>query len=111
MELTKDQAQKAIHQLKRNLCQRFGDDIIQLYLFGSVARGDFGPESDIDILILFNAPLTREIEKAIMNVIFQIELDNDVVFGPMIESKSDWNTPLFQVMPIHKTIDREGLAV
>ncbi len=32
-------------------CQRW--NIIQLALFGSVLRDDFGPESDIDVLVTF----------------------------------------------------------
>jgi predicted nucleotidyltransferase len=32
-------------------CQRFG--VEQLALFGSVLRDDFGPESDVDVLLKF----------------------------------------------------------
>ncbi len=110
MKLTKTQAQAAIKKFKEKLIQRFGDKV-QLYLFGSVARGDFGPESDIDVLVLFDGQLTREVEKEVMDAVFDIELDDDVVFGLMIESASEWQTPLFRAMPIHKVIDEEGVPV
>ena len=32
-------------------------------LYGSVARGEQGPESDYDVLILVDAPLTRQEER------------------------------------------------
>ncbi len=32
-------------------CQRWG--VVEFALFGSVLREDFGPESDIDVLVLF----------------------------------------------------------
>ena len=43
------------HQV-RGFCQRHG--IRKLALFGSVLRPDFGPESDIDVLVEFD-PATR----------------------------------------------------
>ena len=110
MILTKNQAAKAVGKFKEKLHQSFGEKIT-LYLFGSVARGDFGPESDIDVLVLFNGQLTRDIEKAIMQEAFHIELEDDVVFGLMIEALSSWQTPLSKVTPIHKVIDEEGVLV
>lgn len=34
--------------------EQIGDNLISLVLYGSVARGDAGPESDIDILIVLS---------------------------------------------------------
>ena len=36
------------HERLRKLCERYG--IASLEIFGSVARGDAGPDSDIDLL-------------------------------------------------------------
>ena len=32
----------------------------ELSLFGSVVRGDFGPDSDVDVLVAFDGPATSE---------------------------------------------------
>ncbi len=37
-----------------DICQR--NDIVFLGLFGSFARGDFTPESDVDLLVRFSTP-------------------------------------------------------
>ena len=110
LNLTKQKADHALKILKQKLIERFAERV-ELYLFGSVARGDFHRESDIDVLVLINEGLTREVEKEILNIAFNIELDEDVVFGLLIESKNDWQTPLFQAMPIHKVIDEEGILI
>ena len=39
---------------KAVLAERFG--VVELALFGSMARGDAGPDSDIDILVSFDGP-------------------------------------------------------
>jgi predicted nucleotidyltransferase len=36
----------------RDFCQRY--DVQRLALFGSVLRGDFRPDSDIDVLVVFD---------------------------------------------------------
>ena len=110
LNLTKQKADHALKMLKQKLVERFADKVA-LYLFGSVARGDFHRESDIDVLILYGGELTREIEKEILKITFEIELEEDVVFGLLIESKNEWQTPLFQAMPIHKVIDEEGMLI
>ena len=110
LNLTKQKADHVLQMLKRKLTERFADKVV-LYLFGSVARGNFHRESDIDVLILYNGALTREIEKEILEIAFPIELEDNVVFGLLIESKSEWQTPLFQAMPIHKVIDEEGVLI
>ncbi len=45
-------------QNKATLADRFG--LVSLALFGSTARDDAGPQSDIDILVSFNGPATSD---------------------------------------------------
>jgi predicted nucleotidyltransferase len=40
--------------LKQALVDRYGDRLRGILLYGSRARGDFGPESDYDIVVLLN---------------------------------------------------------
>ncbi|MEN6356950.1 MAG: nucleotidyltransferase family protein [Armatimonadota bacterium] len=39
------------HNLLREFCRKWR--IVELALFGSVLRDDFGPESDVDVLVTF----------------------------------------------------------
>jgi predicted nucleotidyltransferase len=41
-------------EVLRDFCERWG--ISELALFGSVLRDDFGPESDVDVLVTFRDP-------------------------------------------------------
>jgi predicted nucleotidyltransferase len=60
--------------------------IRRLYLFGSVLRGDFGPGSDIDVLVEFE-PGTR---------VGLIRLSGlEIELGDIIGRKVDLNTPGF----------------
>lgn len=59
--------------------------IRRLALFGSVLRDDFGPDSDVDVLVEFEPGYTPGLE------FFTIELE----LSEMIGRKVDLNTPNF----------------
>ncbi len=50
-----------LEALTRKLLERFGKNLLGVLLFGSVARGDWTKDSDIDLLVLFREwPAARE---------------------------------------------------
>ena len=49
--LTKKE-KEIVHLFHDRIMEAFGEKIISLYLFGSNARGDAGPDSDIDLLVI-----------------------------------------------------------
>jgi uncharacterized protein len=57
-EVNRDQALKLLAEHKADLARRFG--VAELALFGSTARGDARPDSDIDILVSFDGPSTSQ---------------------------------------------------
>jgi predicted nucleotidyltransferase len=100
---------KALQELKQRLLERFPD--LEITIYGSRARGDYEQFSDIDLLILLDLEVNTPLEDEIIGLAYDIELKYDVVFGLLIESKSFWNSPLANAMPIHWNIDREGITV
>jgi predicted nucleotidyltransferase len=53
--ITRDEILKKLKQRKEGLLARY--PISELAVFGSYARNDFNENSDIDILVDFNAPI------------------------------------------------------
>ena len=51
MEIS-ERRRKAVEEFVRRALDRYGDRIESIILFGSVARGEAGEESDIDILVV-----------------------------------------------------------
>lgn len=100
---------KAVLALKDALSKQFGSET-RLILFGSAARGDYDKNSDIDVLVLINGAVNNEIEERVFNCSYDVELENNVVFGIVVYSGEFWDSPAAHVMPLHKTIDREGVA-
>jgi len=45
--------QTLIKRFVERLREEFGDNLVSVVLYGSVARGDYRPDSDIDLLLIF----------------------------------------------------------
>jgi predicted nucleotidyltransferase len=101
---------RSIGELKETLANRFGNEI-ELYLFGSVARNDYRPGSDIDILVLVPGKVDTKLEMEILDLAYDIELKHDVVFGVVVNEKKFWNSKKASVMPFHQNLQREALRI
>ena len=77
-----EKLQTILTQLKLQLETYYGDHLQRLILFGSQARGDAGPDSDIDILVVLKGEVNagEEIDKTIP-IIARLSLEKDVVIS------------------------------
>lgn len=99
----------AIKELKTKIEKEFKNS--EIILFGSAATGTADSESDIDLLILVDGDLDNTIEEKIFETSFDVELNNDVIFGIIAYPKKFWHSQQAQAMPLYQNIAREGIAV
>ena len=104
------QIEKAIQALKKDLINRFGSDV-ELRIFGSVARGDYHEQSDIDLLVVLPGPVDNAVEEKVFDMAYDIELEYGLVIGTIVYSKEFWYSDRAAAMPLYKKIQREGLFV
>lgn len=108
--MNEEKIKRALAGLKKVLTDRFGSDI-ELYLFGSVARSDYEPDSDIDILVLFPGEVDTRLMEEVIDVAYDVELEHDVVFGIVVQSNEYWATEKAAVTPFHQNLQREALRL
>ena len=80
-------------------------------LYGSRARGDATPESDYDLLVLVEEPLTRGLEDRIGDRLYTVELECGEILSLVVYEKRRWDTPLWKAMPLHRNVAREGIVL
>jgi predicted nucleotidyltransferase len=95
--------------LKNLVLSRIPDATLLLY--GSVARGEQTPESDYDILVLLHAPISRQQKAEIRGVIYELELQHNVVMSIMYYTEDEWNSPLVTTGPYRRNVETDGILL
>lgn len=83
----------------------------EVILYGSRARGDAHEYSDYDILIIVNGPVDMRLKEKILDHVYPLELETGAVLTLFTYNKQQWDSPLYQAMPFHKNVDREGVLL
>lgn len=105
--LTRDES-TALSELKEALVRDF--PLVELRLFGSKARGDSDPESDIDVLVVLE-DMSWDIEKAVSRLCFNINIEHGVLLVPVLYSRADYESELTRVTPFYQNVRTEGVLV
>lgn len=95
-------------------CKKIIQEIIpesQVILYGSRARGEASPTSDYDILILTNTPITWRTERNIIERLYDLELETGQILNTQLYSLKTWNSPIYNVMPFRKNVEKDGILI
>ncbi len=105
---------------KKELLQSFVDDVFhimgdsvkKIILYGSYARGDFRPDSDMDIMILtsLDEEGIRKLENQLYDRAFEYELSDGVNISINIKNQDHFNYWL-GALPYYDNVDKEGIVL
>ncbi len=80
-----------LEQLRNHFQENYQDNLANVILFGSQARGDAAPDSDIDILVLLKNPFdTYRENKANSQFIADLCLQYDTVISCFLMNLDAW---------------------
>ena len=110
--MTEEKIREVVEKFAEEAKRIYGKKLKGVILYGSCARGDFEPDSDIDIMILLDVS-REEINlerKRIYDVSDKLDLDYDVVLTPIFQNYEIYE----KYMPIstfYQNVQKEGVKI
>ena len=98
------------NEYKANLQNLYGNDFVELILFGSYARGDFHKESDIDFAIVLRKPKVRPAEEILKTtpIGVQLELKYGMMLSTLPVSMEKMQTSM---QGVYQDIRKDGIVI
>lgn len=101
-----------LSDVKLEVINLFGDKLKQLVLFGSYARNESDPESDIDIMILVDESEEelRSRRPLVTDIMAELSMKHDKLVSLTQVPYRRYNEYL-DVLPFYRNIYREGIEI
>lgn len=104
--------EKILSQYIEELQKIYDTHLKSIILYGSYARGDFMPDSDIDIMILVDLSDTgiKEYSERLSRLTFNINLDNDLLIMPIVKNIEHFQYWV-ETYPFYSNVKKEGVPL
>ena len=99
-----------LRELKRSLESFLGDQLVSMVLFGSMARGDYHDQSDMDVAVIVHG-LTRRLKGQILDEVAELELEHHMPLSVLVLSEEEFNHLKKRERRIALDIEREGISL
>lgn len=103
--------EEAITKFKTLLSQKLGNNLKDILLYGSKARGDYNNDSDIDILVVADI-VNPDVKDTIRDTVLDIQLEYSLPISVHIRSLDYYNAQQNNRLNIFiHNVEREGIRV
>ena len=104
-----DKLTSLLAELRRRFEDVYGERLVQMILFGSQARGDAEPGSDVDVLVVLKDPVhVGEESDRTIDLIADLSLQHDQVINCVFMGEERFN---HRQGPLLRNIRREGIRI
>jgi len=100
---------EALRQIKTRVLTAF--TVVDFVLYGSAARGETDEESDLDLMIVLSAPISRFKRHEITDIVFDVNLEFGTNFSTLVVDQQTWDTGMISVLPLRDEIIRDGIRL
>ncbi len=101
---------EAVEEYLARLRDRFPGRILSVTLFGSKARGDADPESDIDLLLVVDAE-NRQFRSELWRMASDLSLDHNLVISVRVFAKERCAETRRLRLPLYRAVAAEGIML
>jgi uncharacterized protein len=109
MQMTKNKLGKITKVLSAELSRLLGDRLAGVYLYGSQARGDAKPDSDIDVLVMVSGAFDYfGLIEETGQMVADLSLENDTLIALAFVSDEDYQN---RHTPFLMNVRREAISI
>ena len=101
---------RALDAFAQQLHTRFRGRVRSVVLFGSKARGDSGPESDLDILVGL-ADDDVDLQWEVQRLAARVSLEYDLLLSVRAVGRSQWERMARYRSPLYRALQAEGVPL
>ena len=102
--------QEAIESYLSQLIAGYGNNVWSVTLYGSQARGEADPDSDIDLFIVVCQD-SSALRQALVDLAWQVQFEHDVVISDIICSLNQLQQLQADRFPYYQNIEKEGILL
>ena len=104
--------QSLIDQYVEEIKRIYGSHVKQIILYGSYARGDFRPDSDVDIMILVDMSdlELKAYGQQLSYMTYDFNMDQDLDIKPIAKSQQHFQKWV-DVYPFYANVEKEGVKL
>lgn len=106
----KEYEKKAVREFSLLLRKEIGEDLVEVKIFGSKARGEDSSESDIDILIILKQSDKKK-RDIIADLSFEIGLKYDLFLSTVVYEEDLFYSPLSKETLFYQNVQKDGILV
>ena len=109
---TKNELNSILQKLIQIYRSVYGENLVQVILYGSYARGDYHTDSDVDVVAIVHGDrktLQQQLKK-VWDSSCELELEYDTILSPTVipyEEFKQYQT----VLPYYRNISQEGVVI
>lgn len=100
---------EGLQEMKQRLQASF--PLQEVLVFGSVARGTAGEDSDIDVLVITAVPLSHKEKRAMSGITFEIDLKYGTCISLIVVDAAAWYNGLYRYTALYNEVQRDGVAI
>ena len=98
-----------LDQLKHHLRSHYGERLVEVVVFGSVARGEDTSESDVDLLVVLRDPVDRYAESGpLADMMVDMMAQHNAFVTPIVFSEEEYRTANW---PLLRNVRAEGVSL
>lgn len=98
--------ERSFEEFARKLADALGEQIHEIILYGSTARGEATETSDVDVLVILEETPKENHRTVISTLAFEVGLDYDVAISYHLQSKERFDAR--QDSPFLKNVVQDG---